>query len=69
MGNEGGGSSYSPSYAYQNPSGRDNYGNPTYTSYKPQYAYQNQTGRDAFGNPTYDWFIVMKVKPSYYFSK
>jgi len=56
MGNEGGGSSYSPSYSYQNPSGRDNYGNPTYTTYSPQYAYQNPTGRDAFGNPTYDWF-------------
>jgi len=56
MGNEGGGSSYQPSYAYQQPSGRDNYGNPTYTSYTPHYAYQNPTGRDNYGNPTYDWY-------------
>ena len=55
MGNEGGsGSSYEPSYAYQQPSGRDNYGNPTYTSYTPHYAYQNPTGRDNYGNLTYD---------------
>jgi hypothetical protein len=54
MGNEGGSSSYSPSYSYQQPSGRDNYGNPTYTTYSPQYVYQNPTGRDAFGNPTYE---------------
>ena len=34
MGNEGwSGSSYEPSYAYQQPSGSDDYGNPTYTSY------------------------------------
>ena len=54
MGNEGGQSRYEPSYAYQEPKDRDDYGNPTYTCYKPQYAYQDPTGRDAYGNPTYD---------------
>ena len=57
MGNEGwSGSSYEPSYAYPQPSGRDDYGNPTCTSYTPHYAYQNPTGRDNYGNPTYDWY-------------
>ena len=44
---------YEPNYAYQNPSGRDDYGNPTYTRYNANYAYENPTGRDAYGNPTY----------------
>ena len=30
---DGYGSRYKPSYAYQNPTGRDNYGNPTYDWY------------------------------------
>ena len=54
MGNEGGGSSYSPSYAYQNPSGRDNYGFCTYDRYTPSYAYQMPSGRDNFGNVLYN---------------
>ena len=48
------GSPYKPSYPYQEPNGKDGYGNPIYTVYKQQYAYQEATGRDAYGNPTYD---------------
>ena len=44
---------HEPNYAYQNPSGRDDYGNPTYTRYNENYAYENPTGRDSYGNPTY----------------
>ena len=44
---------YSPSYSYQQPSGRDNYGNPVYDRYTPSYAYELPSGRDAWGNPTY----------------
>ena len=44
---------YEPNYAYQNPSGRDDYGNPTYTRYNANYAYENPTGRDNYGNPVY----------------
>ncbi len=55
--NSGGGGNrdwdHEPNYAYQNPSGRDDYGNPTYTRYNANYAYENPTGRDAYGNPTY----------------
>lgn len=47
-------SKYEPSYPYQEPSGRDNYGNPTYTTYSPQYHGQSSTGRDNYGNSTYD---------------
>ena len=55
---DGYGSRYKPSYAYQEPKGQDSYGNATYTSYEPRYAYQNPTGRDNYGNPTYDWYIT-----------
>ena len=34
-------------------SGRDEYGNPTYTRYNENYAGEMPTGRDAYGNPTY----------------
>ena len=44
---------YQPSYAYQEPKGRDDYGNPTYDRYKPSYAYEMPSGRDAYGFPTY----------------
>ena len=44
---------YSPSYSYQQPSGRDNYGFSTYDRYTPSYAYEMPSGRDAYGNPTY----------------
>ena len=44
---------YEPNYAYQTSSGRDAYGNATYTRYNANYAYENPTGRDAYGNPTY----------------
>ena len=55
--NSGGGGNknwnYKPNYAYQNPSGRDAYGNVTYTRYNTNYAFENPTGRDAYGNPAY----------------
>ena len=47
------GSPYKESYPYQEPNGRDGYGNPTYDVYKPQYAYQNPYQRDEYGNPMY----------------
>jgi hypothetical protein len=46
--------SYEPSYGYQQPSGRDGYGNATYERYAPDYAYEAPTGRDSYGNATYD---------------
>ena len=53
MGASSSSDNYSPSYAYQQPSGRDNYGFCTYDRYKPSYAYEMPSGRDAWGNPTY----------------
>ena len=46
--------SYEPSYAYQEASGRDGYGNATYTRSTPDYAYEAPTGRDSYGSATYD---------------
>ena len=47
------GGGYQPSYAYQEPKGRDDYGNPTYERYNPSYAYEMPSGRDAYGFPNY----------------
>jgi hypothetical protein len=46
--------SYEQGYAYQEPSGRDGYGNPMYERYTADYAYEAPTGRDSYGNATYD---------------
>jgi len=54
MGSSSSYSNYTPSYSYQEPSGRDNYGFPTYDRYTPSYAYQLPSGRDNFGNPIYN---------------
>ena len=51
---DGYGSRYKESYAYQESSGKDDYGNSTYTTYSERYACQEPTGRDDYGNPTYN---------------
>ena len=51
MDSKGGG--YQPSYAYQEPKGSDNYGNPIYERYEPDHAYEMPSGRYNYGNPTY----------------
>ena len=51
--NDGGKWDNRPNYAGQMASGRDEYGNPTYTRYNENYAGEMPTGRDAYGNPTY----------------
>jgi hypothetical protein len=45
---------YDQQYDGQLPSGRDDYGNPTYTRYEQSYAGELPTGRDDYGSPTYD---------------
>ena len=47
------GGGYQPSYAYQEPKGRDYYGNHTYERYKQSYPYEIPSGRDMYGFPTY----------------
>ena len=58
---DGYGSRYKESYAYQESNGKDDYGNPTYTAYSERYACQEPTGRDNYGNPTYNWYIWINL--------
>ena len=69
MGSSSSYSNYTPSYSYQEPSGRDNYGFPTYDRYTPSYAYQLPSGRDNFGNPIYNQYIIHLDINAYFFNR